>query len=69
MVETDKPKRKGRGPGKKPALLYVGVRLPQEVLEYLNTFHAANRQAKIREILTEYVTNQGATKDGAQKND
>jgi len=37
------------------------LRLPKEVVEYFETF--PNKQAKIREVLTAYVTNQneGAT--------
>lgn len=47
------PKRKGRGPGKKPALLCTSLRLPKHVMEYFNTM--PNKQEKMREVLTEYV--------------
>ena len=47
------PKRKGRGPGKKPALFCTSLRLPQDVMEYFDGF--PNKQAKIREVLTNYV--------------
>jgi len=59
-IELLKPekKRKGRGPGKKPALFCTSLRLPQEVMEYFNTHYAYTKQAKMREILTEYVSNQ-----------
>ena len=57
------PKRKGRGPGKKPALFVTSLRLPREVMEYFNTHHPYNKQAKIREVLTNYVQTQtGETK-------
>ena len=54
-------KRQGRGPSKKPTLVNTSLRLPKEVVEYFETF--PNKQAKIREVLTAYVTNQneGAT--------
>lgn len=52
------PKRKGRGPSKKPALFATSLRLPRNVLDYFSTHHPYTKQAKIREILTEYVTSQ-----------
>ena len=54
----EKPKRRGRGPGKKPALFCTSLRLNKEVMDYFNTNHPNNKQAKIREILTEYVKTQ-----------
>ena len=57
MTEETK-KRKGRGPSKKPALFNTSLRLPREVMDYFNTNHAYSKQAKIREILTEYVNSQ-----------
>ena len=56
-------KRKGRGLGKKPALACTSLRLPKEVMDYFDTNHPMSKQAKIREILTEYVKTQtGETK-------
>jgi hypothetical protein len=52
------PKRKGRGPGKKPALFCTSLRLPKEVMEYFNTYYPKTKQAKMREILTDYVQSQ-----------
>lgn len=49
-------KRRGRGPSKKPTLVNTSLRLPREVVEYFETF--PNKQAKIREVLTEYLNNQ-----------
>ena len=59
-IEELKPikKRKGRGPGKKPALACTSLRLPKGVMDYFNTHFADTKQAKMREILTEYVHNQ-----------
>ena len=64
-IEYLKPekKRKGRGPGKKPALFNTSVRLPKDVLEYFER-NFPNKQAKIREVLTAYVNSQtGANHD------
>ena len=56
-------KRKGRGLGKKPALACTSLRLPREVMDYFDANHPMSKQAKMREILTEYVKTQiGETK-------
>jgi uncharacterized protein (DUF4415 family) len=56
-------KRKGRGLGKKPALTCTSLRLPREVMDYFDANHPMSKQAKMREILTEYVKTQiGETK-------
>ena len=54
----EKPKRKPRGPGKKPALRPTSLRLPKEVMDYFNEAYPYRKQAKIREILEDYVRNQ-----------
>ena len=54
---TEDTKRKGRGPGKKPALVCTSLRLPRYVMEYFNTHYPDNKQAKMREVLTAYVNN------------
>jgi len=51
-------KRKGRGVGKKPALFCTSLRLPKHVMDYFSTNYAYTKQAKMREVLTEYVNNQ-----------
>ena len=51
-------KRKGRGLGKKPALACTSLRLPKEVMEFFDTNFPMSKQAKMREVLTEYVNNQ-----------
>jgi hypothetical protein len=55
-------KRKGRGVGKKPALFCTSLRLPKHVMDYFNTNYAYTKQAKMREVLTEYVNNQTGNK-------
>ena len=55
MDELEKPKKKGRGPGKKPALFSTSIRLSREVMDYFNKYHPHNKQAQMRAILTEYV--------------
>jgi uncharacterized protein (DUF4415 family) len=57
-IEYLKPekKRQGRGPSKKPTLVNTSLRLPREVVEYFETF--PNKQAKIREVLVNYVETQ-----------
>jgi len=57
MTEEIK-KRKGRGPSKKPTLFNTSLRLPREVMDYFNANYPYSKQAKIREILTEYVNSQ-----------
>ena len=47
------PKRKGRGPNKKGALTYIGIRIERDVLEFYNQF--PNRQAVIRDALKQYI--------------
>jgi hypothetical protein len=58
----EEKKRKGRGLGKKPSLFCTSLRLPKEVMDYFNTNYAYTKQAKMREILTEYVNNQTGNK-------
>jgi len=57
MTEEIK-KRKGRGPSKKPTLFNTSLRLPKHVMDYFNTHYPYSKQAKIREVLTEYVNSQ-----------
>ena len=59
-IEYLKPeqKKKGRGVGKKPALFCTSLRLTKDVMDYFNTNYAYTKQAKMREVLTEYVNQQ-----------
>ena len=63
-IEYLKPEqqKKGRGLGKKPALFCTSLRLPKDVMDYFNTNYAYTKQAKMREVLTEYVDNQTGNK-------
>ncbi|NBS70207.1 hypothetical protein EBT31_15040 [bacterium] len=53
-------KRRGRGPGKRPALVVTSLRLPKDVMEYFNTHYPHKKQAKMREVLSNFVNQQGA---------
>jgi|APGre2960657404_1045060.scaffolds.fasta_scaffold225928_2 uncharacterized protein (DUF4415 family) len=54
-------KRTGRGPGKRPALVNTSLRIPEDVLSYFDTHFPYSKQAKIREILIDFVKqHQGA---------
>lgn len=55
MEEVEPPKKKGRGPGKKPRLFCTSIRLPQEVMEYFRKYHPNQRQAQMRAVLIDYV--------------
>lgn len=68
-IEELKPfkKRKGRGLGKKPALFCTSLRLSQEVMEYFNRHFPYTKQAKMREILADYVKQQGANNDSSKE--
>ena len=52
---NDVTKKKGRGKGVKPALVYFPLRLNKEVVEYFDTHYPATRQAKIREVLANFI--------------
>ena len=45
----------GRRAGKKEKLFNTSMRLPEEVIEYFRVQHPYNMQAKMREILVDYV--------------
>lgn len=51
-------KRRTRGPGKKPALTVTSLRLSREVMEYFSTHYPLKKQAKMREVLTNFVKEQ-----------
>lgn len=69
---VEQPKRKGRGPGKKPALFCTSIRLSKEVVDFFNKYHPYDKQAQMRAVLTEYARdeikrlNEGA-QDGTQE--
>lgn len=54
------PSKRGRKVGYRsptPAKVYLGLRLPKEVIEFY-TNNYPNRQAKIREVLINYIKEQ-----------
>lgn len=48
-------KRTVRGPSKKPTLVNVSLRLPKDVLDFFTTQYPYTKQAKIREVLANFV--------------
>ncbi len=58
-----KPKRKGRGPGKKPALVCTSIRLSREVMDYFDQHHPHDKQKRMREILADFVSQQPKLKE------
>lgn len=58
MSETEEPvtkKKRGRGPGKRPALFGTSIRLPIEVTDYFDRHFGRKKQAAMREVLSDYV--------------
>lgn len=49
----DDAKRRGRGKGVSPAMVYFSFRVSKDVLEYFEQY--PNRSEKIREVLANYV--------------
>jgi len=47
--------KKGRGKGAKPALVYFPLRLEKYVVDYFDKHYPATRQAKIREVLANFI--------------
>ena len=58
-IVIPKRRRGERGLGKKPALICTSLRLPKEVMNYFKDHYPTNRQVKMREILTNFVKQQG----------
>lgn len=58
QLEQPKPKKRGRGPGKKPRLFNTSIRLTKEVVDYFNTYHPDNKQVQMRAALVQYVQDQ-----------
>ena len=57
--------KKGRGKGVKPAMVYLPVRISQEVAEFFNAY--PNKSAKIREVLANYVQQNGEANDASKQ--
>jgi hypothetical protein len=64
MMSEVTPK-KGRGKGVKPAMVYLPVRISQEVAEFFNAY--PNKSAKIREVLANYVQQNGEANDASKQ--
>jgi hypothetical protein len=64
MMSEVTPK-KGRGKGVKPAMVYLPVRISQEVAEFFNAY--PNKSAKIREVLANYVQQNGEANDASKE--
>jgi uncharacterized protein (DUF4415 family) len=52
---SELPKRKVRGKAKKPALMCTSIRLPVDTMMFYKTNYPHTMQAKMREVLHEYV--------------
>lgn len=52
--DTSKRKRGQRGPGKKPAMVHISLRIPAETLAFYKRGEASNT---MREVLVEYAKN------------
>lgn len=51
--------RKGiRGKNKNPTLVGTSIRLDQEVVDFFKKTYGSKMQAKMREVLSQYVANQ-----------
>lgn len=50
-----RPKRKGRGPAKKPRLVGTSLRLPAYVLEFYRTEFPFHMQLQMRAVLTKFA--------------
>lgn len=58
-------KRKGRGPSKKGAMVYIGIRIEKETLDFYMQF--PNRQAVIRDALKDYIATYNKEKQDEQQ--
>lgn len=64
MNETIK---RGRGKGVRPAMIYLPVRVSKEVADFFDTY--PNKSAKIREVLANYVQQNGETNEKETQQD
>ena len=60
-MNNEAQKRRGRGLGKKPAMLCTSLRLPKYVMEFFETAHPKGKQSAIREVLIAHVDKQTQT--------
>ena len=64
MNETIK---RGRGKVVRPAMIYLPVRVSKEVADFFDTY--PNKSAKIREVLANYVQQNGETNEKETQQD
>lgn len=64
MNETIK---RGRGKGVRPAMIYLPVRVSKEVADFFDAY--PNKSAKIREVLANYVQQNGETNEKETQQD
>jgi len=62
MMSEVTPKR-GRGKATKPALVYFPLRLEKYVVDYFDEHYPATRQAKIREVLANFIKGEAGGQD------
>ena len=62
-ITIPKPKRVGRGLGKRPALMCTSIRLPKHVMEYFDAQYPTSKQVKMREILIAYIADNVAQRE------
>ena len=55
------PIKKGRGKGVKLAMVYLPIRISKEVSDFFSAY--PNKSAKIREVLANYVQQNGETNE------
>lgn len=51
-------KRRGRGLGKQPPKMYLSIRIEKSVVDFFDEHYPSTRQAKIREVLNDFVNKQ-----------
>jgi hypothetical protein len=54
-MDESKPKRKGRGKGKKPSMLGTSIRLPEYVHTWFKSNHPYDMQSAIRAVLIKHI--------------
>lgn len=54
MEVTQKPKRRGRGPGVNPAMVHVSLRLPKSLVDWYDD-GGQTRSTRMRRALEEYA--------------
>ena len=53
MHPEDNPVRKGRGKGKKPAMVIANIRIPSELAAFYKRYEVPTQ--KMRDVLAEYA--------------